>query len=139
MTTTLVLDTDALHDGRLRSALTQARASGVGPDRLRVILPAVAHAERLRQTRRARLADADHQQGLEVMGIEVEALTRDIAESLPEGTLDETSWRVHARDFLIAVHVHGDRVAVTSDRGPAWQGLQVLPPRAAAGVVEALM
>lgn len=139
MTTTLVLDTDALHDGRLRTMLTQARAAGIGPETLRVILPAVAHAERLRQIRRARLADQDHLQSLEVMGIEVEPLVREAVESLPASALDDASWRANARDFLIAVHVHGDRVAVTSDRGPAWHGLRVLPPRAAAGVVEALM
>lgn len=135
----LVLDTDALHDGRLRAALTQARGAGVRPDQLQVVLPAVAYAERVRQLRKAGAPAGSYRPSLALMGIEVEPLTEAEAARVPHGALDDHAWRAHARDFLIAAHVHGDRVAVTSDGGPAWRQVRVLSPRAAAGVVEAFL
>jgi tRNA (guanine10-N2)-dimethyltransferase len=52
--------------------------------------------------------------GLEPFG---EAEAWRLSERATDGT-----WEAHARGYLIAAHVHGDRIAVTRDQGPAWQG-----------------
>lgn len=132
----LVLDTSALWHQPLLEALAAAKARGLMEDgRLAAILPAVAHAERLRQLRGDRRRERDWQVTLGRAGVQVEAFGVTDAERVASWVPDEETWRRHARDYLIAAHVHGDRIGVTEDRGPAWG---TLPALTASEAVEAI-
>jgi len=135
----LVLDTDALWHRPLLDALVEARACGFGTPQLRVVLPVVAFAERVRQLQRDSRPEAPWLAGLQRMGVEVESLDVSLAARMPAGARDDATWRVHARDFLIAAHVRADASGVTSDIGPAWKGIPVMTPPQAAAAVRALM
>ncbi len=136
----IVLDTNALWSMPLIRELSAAREAGlVARGALEAILPTIAYAERWRQVRQR----PDHQDAwqaiidrvaptLEVFA-EAEALR--LADRRPRGD----AWRSHARDFLIAAHVYGDRVAVTRDGGPAWAQVPSLTPDQAAQAVRALV
>lgn len=136
----LVLDTDALWNPRLVQGLTRAQHVGLmQAGRLDAVLPAVAFAERRRQVQRDRRALAAWLDTLGEAGIRVEPFDAETARNLRRASQDDQLWRRHARDFLIAAHVHGNRIGVTSDRGPAWEGLPVLHPPEAARTVERLL
>jgi predicted nucleic acid-binding protein len=92
----IVLDTGVLFEPR---ALRHAVASG-----LRVILPAVAFAERARLVRDAGSVDV-LVHWLHRARIDVEPFGASQAIRLAKFTLPEADWSRHARDALIASHL----------------------------------
>lgn len=58
---------------------------------------------------------------------------------MPAAPISGDAWAQHSRDDFISRHVHGARVAVTEDQGPAWAGLRRLSPAAAAMAVRSLI
>lgn len=132
----LVLDTSALWHRPLAAALVEAAAEGCFADgRLEAILPATAYAERRRQLTRDGRDVARWVEALRDMGVRVEQFGRDEADRVALSPLAEDEWRRHARDALVAAHVHAGRAAVTEDRGPAWRGVPRMSPGEAAEAV----
>lgn len=126
-----VLDTNALWHRPLMDALTEANSS---VQRHEVVVPALVLAERLRQVR----ADAAKTQALETLLLDLRAVLEPFGESearrIP--ALDDVAWRRHARDLLVASHVHGDRIAVSADSGPAWRSVPCIDPDGACDILE---
>lgn len=128
----LVLDTAALWHTPLLHALSDACQLGMMEHGdVEAILPAVAYAERLRQLAERGQDLRIWRARLEMMGIRVEPFSESQAEALAHTTVDVTMWKRHARDFLVAAHAAEDRIAVTPDEGPAWEGRRRLTPDAA--------
>lgn len=126
-----VLDTNALWHRPLLDALAVAN----GAERLHdVVLPAVAYAERLRQLGGDPARVSVFHAQLEAAGCTVEPFGPDEARRIRARSPQD--WEDHARDFLVAAHVHGDRVGVTAGTGPAWRSLTVLDPDGAADVID---
>lgn len=136
----LVLDTNALWSVPLFDALAEARVAATsGLTQVQAIVPAVAYAERYRQMRQRPRGTELLATALERGGVHIEAFGPEQVHRLPAGVADGQAWTAHGRDFLIAAHVHGDRVAVTEDRGPAWEAIPSLLPSEAAQAVRALI
>lgn len=81
--------------------------------RLRVVIPAVAIAERRRQLLRDRRPLDELTELLSLTGFEVEPYGRDEASSTP--FLDDARWARHARDAMIAAHVRPGDVLWTTN------------------------
>lgn len=107
--------------------------------RVIAVLPAVAYAERIRQLRADSLDIERWREGIATAGIAIEPFGEREAERVPAEAGDPALWRKHARDYLVAAHVEGDREVVTSDRGPAWKGIRVLTPARAAEAIRDLL
>lgn len=128
-----VLDTNALWHRPLLDALAVANA----PARLHeVVLPAVAYAERLRQIGHDPQRLAVFHAQLDAIGCAVEPFGADEARRVQP--MRPADWEDHARDFLVAAHVHSDRIGITADTGPAWRGCTILDPDGATDAVERL-
>lgn len=136
----LVLDTDALWHPGLNRELAAAHASGDPfSDAVDVVLPAVAYAERLRQVQDDKARKRAFQRQLSRIDPSIEPFGSSEAALVAERCPSQGDWADHARDFLIAAHVHGDRVAVTGDQGPAWDAVDHLEPDHAAELLGALL
>lgn len=133
----LVLDTAALWHTPLLEALAEAQRLDLMPVTVEAVLPAVAFAERLHQVHGGAHADA-FRRIVRKSGLRIEPFTSAEAERL-DVPIPEDRWRPHARDYLIAAHVHGDRVGVTPDHGPAWLGRPVRTPPEATAVVRSIL
>lgn len=135
----LVLDTAALWSRRLLRALADAHRVGLTrTGAVQAVLPAIALAERLRQLHGRPAPARALRDALAVAGVSVEPFGDAEAARLPPASAEDAMWQRHARDFLIAAHVTGDRVIVTPDEGPAWSGLRRWRPEQAAVAVEDL-
>lgn len=136
----LVLDTNALWNGPLVRGLARAREEGLQRfGELEVVLPAIAFAERARQLAQDDDSMRLFRQLLGDIGAKIEPFGVQEGERLASRKPPRTVWRAHARDLLIAAHVHRDRVAVTGDRGPGWQEVGTLTPPQAVRAVQALI
>lgn len=133
----LVLDTAAFYDAPLRNALVEG-SHRLHPDRLQTILPTIVLAERLRQLRSTQGARANWLRDIKAMSLQIEPFGEAEAHRLGERATD-ASWKAHARDYLIATHVHGDRIAVTADQGPAWRGVRAMRPSDAEHAIRTLL
>lgn len=136
----LVLDTNALWHAPLLRALSRARERGLHRiGELEVLLPALVFAERARQVG----ADEDRLSLfgslLDDVGARIEPFGREEGGRVANREPNDAIWKEHARDFLIAAHVHSGRVGVTDDRGPGWQEVGTLTPAQAARAVRALV
>ncbi len=135
----LILDTNALWNRALLETLARIHEDEPGPSgEVSAVIPAIAFAERLRQV----YGDEDREPALrgaiEDSGARIEPFTAATAERLAKSTDEGIDWHAHARDYLIAAHVHGERVGVTRDRGPAWEGVATITPDQAAKLVQAM-
>lgn len=135
----LILDTDALWHRPLLDALVAANGTGLAPGTLETVLPAVAYAERLRQLQHSARRVRAFREFLQLAAVRVEPFTAEQADRVPWDSIGEDDWTAHARDFLIAAHIEGQRVGVTGDVGPAWRGVPVSPPAEATAAVRALL
>lgn len=93
----IVLDTGVLFRPE---ALRAARSDG-----RRVVLPAIAYAERHRQLARDGMDTARFEAALAHAGIHVEPFAAPQARALPRAARDDAVWRRHARDALVAAHL----------------------------------
>lgn len=103
----VVLDTNALFD---REAMLQLAAT-----RKRIILPAVAFAERARQLQRAGRSLEELWQVLEVGKISLESFGADEALRRPLHAIEDKAWGRLARDAFIAGHVGPGDMLWTKD------------------------
>lgn len=132
----LVLDTNALWHGELLQHLAEPGTwlSERGQS-IEAVIPGIAWAERLRQV----VGDEDRRAAVEGAigdsGARIEPFGQPEAERLSVRRPSDEEWRDHARDLLIAAHVHGDRVGVTWDQGPAWAQVDHVTPDQAADLV----
>lgn len=136
----LVLDTDALWHGELLQRLAELEEAW--PERARsieAVVPGIAWAERLRQIGPDGELRSAVEGAVEDSGARLEAFGQSEAERLAGRQPRGAAWRDHARDFLIAAHVHGDRVAVTRDQGPTWGQVERVTPDQAAELVGELV
>lgn len=136
----LVLDTNALWHRPLTNVLARAHEQGlqdVGD--VEVLVPAIVYAERMRQLQGDEPRVALFNRLLSDVAARVEPFTVDEAERLGDRAPSDRLWRGHARDLLIATHVHGERVVITDDGRPPWEGLDRLTPGEATEVVEAVV
>lgn len=135
----LVLDTNSLWHATLTEALSIARRTEVfSPPGRSVVLPAVAYVERARQVHGDPPREAAWETILRRVQPTIEAFSTQDAHRLVGRAPSTASWHAHARDYLIAAHVHGERVGVTRDGGPAWEGLPTITPDQAAELVQAM-
>lgn len=136
----LVLDTNALWHAELMEVLGAWRLQGdraaVPPG---VILPSVSYVERARQIHGDQPREEAWARLLARVGPAIEPFTATEADRVAARRPSQDAWDQHGRDFLIAAHVHGERVGVTSDAGPAWQGVRKLTPDKATELVDALV
>lgn len=136
----LVLDTSALWDKPLADALVDAKVAGLlDDDRLRVTLPCVAYAERLRQLARDGRDTVRWREELEAMGIRLEPFGAREADRIPSFRIGDAAWKRDARDAMCAAHVSADRTAVTADGGGVWTGIDVMTPAEATEAIRALL
>lgn len=132
----LVLDTNALWDQELVREIAAAQAA----DRscIEPILPALAYAERRRQVS----ADGDKLAAfdaiLQRMQPTIEPFTRSEGDRIAQQAPTPDEWAEHARDVLIASHVHGERIGISNDQGPAWQTKRTLTPEQGAQLLQAI-
>lgn len=135
-----VLDTSALwHRGLIRE-LAAARQAGLEETGdLRIILPTIVQAERSRQIAGHPAREGAWEQVLEAIQPTREPFGTAEAGRLGKRAPGQGIWREHARDFLIATHVHGDRVGITDDQGPAWEGLDTMGARDAARAINGMI
>lgn len=136
----LVLDTNALWSQELIRELSAARAAGMRtPDGLDVILPVIAYVERSRQVQGDPPRQGAWERVQEQIVPKIEPFRTGEAENVLAREPDRPDWDEHGRDYLIAAHVHGDRVGVTEDQGPAWDDVDHLTPDQAADLVAAML
>lgn len=136
----VVLDTSVLWDQRLIRELSAARAAELRErGHLKVILPALVLAERQRQLAGSPEKEQAWETALEEIDPLIEPFDEETARRVGTRAPEDDAWHAHARDHLIAAHVHGDRIAVTDDTGPAWGPIPTLNSQQAALGVAALI
>ncbi len=135
-----VLDTTALFCKPLLRNLSAIHARhDADAVMVRVILPSLAYTERLRQIRRDEKNETHWKRSLALAGIRVEPFQETEGDRLQAAAHHDDLWKTHARDWLIRCHVHGERVLVTGDQGPAFDEAQTIAPLIAARALERIL
>lgn len=132
----LVLDTNALWDQGLVREIAAAQATN--RSFIEPILPALAYAERRRQvsTDEDKLAAFDVI--LQGMQPTIEPFTRSEGDRVAQQAPSPDEWAEHARDILLAAHVHGERIGISNDQGPAWRTKRTLTPEQGAQLLRTI-
>lgn len=132
----LVLDTNALWNQELMREIAAAQAadrSSIDP-----ILPALAYAERRRQVSADEDKLAAFDAILERVQPTIEPFTRSEGDRVAQQSPTRDEWEEHARDVLIAAHIHGERIGISDDQGPAWRTKRTLTPEQGAQLLRTI-
>lgn len=132
----LVLDTNALWHQALMREIAAAQAAD--PSCIDPILPALAYAERRQQVSDDEDKLTAFDAILERIQPTIEPFTRSEGDRVASQPPTPEEWVEHARDMLITAHVHGERIGISDDQGPAWQAKRTLTPEQGAKLLRAI-